>query len=132
MKEFNAPAIKLLGHIMLHQSIILFFFQSMIIIHFLIIISTTVAHTQLKFDTWMCVMNIQTEFKFGSGSFEDLAKYGNQFHQNILFKIYYHCHINRWKVNQLTMICLNVWRINWTLMFLGELDPSSLQQCPTL
>lgn len=42
-------------------------FRPSVIIHFPIIISTTVATIQLKFDTWMCLMNIQVEFEFGFG-----------------------------------------------------------------
>lgn len=37
-----------------------------VIISFPIIISTKIAHIQLKFDTWMCIMNIQVEIEFGS------------------------------------------------------------------
>lgn len=42
-------------------------FSHSILIHFPIIISTTVADIQLKFDTWMCLINIQVKIKFGSG-----------------------------------------------------------------
>lgn len=37
-----------------------------VIIHFQIIISTIVAHIQLKFNTWTCLINIQVKFEFGS------------------------------------------------------------------
>lgn len=60
------PAIKWLGHIVLPRSVIPTFRPS-VIIHFPIVISTTDAHTQLKFDTLMCLMNIQFEFEFSSG-----------------------------------------------------------------
>lgn len=43
------------------QSALLSFCHS-VIIHFPIIISTSVAHIQLKFDTWMWLMNIEFEF----------------------------------------------------------------------
>lgn len=62
------PTMKWLGLIVLPHSVILSFYHSIIIL-FLIIISTTVAHIQIKIDTWMCLMNIhvQVEFEFGLG-----------------------------------------------------------------
>lgn len=43
-------------------------FHHSIIIHFLMMISTTIAHIQLKFDTLICLINTQVEFEYSFGS----------------------------------------------------------------
>lgn len=47
--------------------VLIILFSHSIIIHFPIIISTTFADIQLKFNTWMCLINIQAKIEFGSG-----------------------------------------------------------------
>lgn len=54
---------------------------------FLIIISTTVAHVQLRFNIWTCLMNIPLEFKFGFGLMIELCLFNLEKNEKFSFSV---------------------------------------------